>query len=189
MKKLFIMKYLFFMLFILIALFVYIPSAQAQVSTTPTIFFCVGDNLQPPCADVSPSPTIQPSQTPITLSPPNPTVSVSPPNPTISISPPNPTISTSPSVTTAQPTTAQPTPENPTPTPPCQSTAYSISSQNAGNAPIQPLNNIKKHESTQEGLLQQFVQFLLELFLLFFQQLGLQLPTSPIPCPSPTPAV
>lgn len=67
---------------------------------------------------------------------------------------------------------------------PCTTTqAKSLNSQNIGK--IQSYH-YKHHAATKRGILQQFIQLLLLILQLLFQQLGVNFPVTTTPCPQPT---
>ena len=158
------MKYLLIALLILFAVF---EPKHATAQVTPTVFFCVGNNPQPPCATIPPSP----SQTlPSGVSAVSPTILLA-----------SPAVQTSPSPSQTQ---------NPSPTAnSCAIQPTSISSQSNGT--VQAMHHGKKHFAGHQGLLQQLFQFLLQLLQMLFQQLGITFPIpgtgSPCPTPSPSP--
>ncbi|HWY79533.1 MAG TPA: glycoside hydrolase family 16 protein [Candidatus Sulfotelmatobacter sp.] len=171
------MKYLLFIPLLLS--FFATQTTAVHASDTPTIFFCVGNNPQPPCATVAPS-------QPQTTTNPSTTGSV--------------TISTQPSVSgTTASGGASPT------TDPCQTSLSSVTIQSASSSAKKTKKNQKKqnnkenendnkqdhnkiHYAGKRGLVQQLFQLLLQLILKLLELLGIHITpiTTGNPCPTPT---
>ena len=107
---------------------------------------------------------------------------------------PSSTVSNQPSTSpSSAPSATSPSPSSS----PCPSSQSSIASQSTTSVHAMTTHS-KKHQSMNMGLLQQFIQFLLQLLQLLFQQLGIQIQLpgttpcgsspSPTPAPSPSPS-
>ena len=162
------MKHLFLSLLLLTLLFPFIKIPASADAQTPTLFFCVGTNAKPPCAQPPVSPSVA-IASPAAGNGASPSISANP-----SISP-----------STSQTPSTNPS-TSPSSTPPCSTSQSSVSSQSTGT--VTAMHFGKRHFSGNRGGLQQFFQLLLQLLQLLFQQLGIQFPTGPCPSPSTAPS-
>ncbi|HVA96433.1 MAG TPA: hypothetical protein VND99_02150 [Candidatus Acidoferrales bacterium] len=169
------MKYWIFVLLFVFTLLAPFP-VFAQVSV-PSVFYCVGNNLQPPCVTLSPSQTTQLSSAP--------SQSVSP------------AVSSNPQPSETNNPSGSPVPS----ANPCTTTQSSVSIQSASSLrqtkkkkkkksnKDKDHDTDKKHIAGKKGALQKFIQLLLQLIEQLLQQLKLVSPISnPCPQPSTSPA-
>ncbi|HWY79414.1 MAG TPA: hypothetical protein VNW29_03585 [Candidatus Sulfotelmatobacter sp.] len=171
-------KLLFLLLIIISSFFVHPVSAHAQ-HPIPSVFYCIGNNPQPPCVTLAPtSGQSQISQTPSAT----PTLfMISPVTSSISASP-----DTSPSASVS----------------PCQSLQQSVAIKSTNSANKESSSSGKKsttkhkekedigkkHQHTK-GLIQKLMQFLLQLLQQLFKQYGNHTPVlNPCPSLSPSPS-
>ncbi|HVA97158.1 MAG TPA: hypothetical protein VND99_05885 [Candidatus Acidoferrales bacterium] len=181
------MKYLLLLPLTLISLFANFSFAYAQTSVSPSVFYCVGNNPQPPCV------TIAPTQSTVNSSP-----SVSPAssiggtiNPVSGIVSPSVSISVTPSTGTG--------PNIP------GGVCTNLSQLLNTLVPIQTSTNAKIHIKCEpansgggsgngggnpnNGLISKFITLLVQLIMQLFQLCGMQPPTAGTPTISGTPSI
>ena len=161
------MRYFLLLLLVTDAFFLVNVSAFAQTTaqSQPSIFFCVGTNLQPPCVTAIPSKDVSSS-----------------PSPAVTM-----TVSSTPQQFPVISPTPNPSRLLPFPTP-CGATKQSVSSTKKSN-PEQ--SQLKIHTSGHQGLLKQFIELIILLLQLILKHLGIHLPGSGTgnPCLTPTTSI